>query len=174
MLYVRIYAVRLRFKAREISKTMLSAKSDTLFDCTAIRITDNPTQMCPPVRIRSTSQSEKQIRTPRRRKSVRGSYLYNLLVVEGFEPSNDGVRVRCLTAWRHHSQEPLINNLTIIYSSLLSRENYTAQRLPPKHCRASANIAKFSVIGINKLAFMIFTTGICANVNIPRAFCLFG
>ncbi len=34
----------------------------------------------------------------------RAKYLFcrpNMAGVAGFEPTNDGVRVRCLTAWRH-------------------------------------------------------------------------
>ena len=28
-------------------------------------------------------------------------YIVSMAGVAGFEPTNDGVRVRCLTAWRH-------------------------------------------------------------------------
>ena len=40
----------------------------------------------------------------KKRKTAMRSFLFQLLVgVEGFEPPGDGVRVRCLTAWRHPS-----------------------------------------------------------------------
>ena len=40
----------------------------------------------------------------------------NLAGMAGFEPANDGIKTRCLTAWRHP------NCIVVIYQSL-SRQN---------------------------------------------------